>query len=86
MKGIILTTLLLIFVLVLVVAVAVPFGWSPVGATPAPPRWESALGQAVLQASLSRRAGELTNPIQPSKEPLSTGLKIFKMNCTGCHG
>jgi mono/diheme cytochrome c family protein len=74
MKGIILTTLLSIFVLLLVVAVA------------APPRWESAFGQAVLQGSLSPRARELTNSIQPSGEVLSTGLKIFKMNCAGCHG
>jgi mono/diheme cytochrome c family protein len=86
MKGIILTTLLSIFVLLLVVAVAAPLGWWPVSATAAPPRWESAFGQAVLQGSLSPRARELTNPIQPSGEVLSTGLKIFKMNCAGCHG
>ena len=51
-----------------------------------PPQWESALSQAVLRASLSRQARELTNPIQPSNEVLRTGLKIFKMNCAGCHG
>ena len=86
MKGIILTTLLVILVLLLVVAIAAPLGWWPVSATPGPSRWESAFGQAVLRASLSRRARELTNPIQPSNEVLSAGLKIFKMNCAGSHG
>ena len=77
MKGSILTTLFLIFVLLLVVAVAAPLGWWPVSATPAPPRWESAFGQAVLQASLSRRAGELTNPIRPFRRSSQHGSEDF---------
>lgn len=86
MKGILLTTLLVILGLLLVVAIAAQLGLWPVSATPGPPQWESALGQDVLQASLSRQARELTNPVQPSNEVLSTGLKTFKMNCAGCHG
>jgi mono/diheme cytochrome c family protein len=86
MKGIILTMLSLILVLLSVVAIAAQLGWWPVSATPGPSPWESAFGQAVLRASLSRQTRELTNPIQPSNEVLSAGLKIFKMNCVGCHG
>ena len=76
----------LILFLVLVVAIAARVGWWPVNATPVPPQWESAFGQATLQATLSRQARGLTNPIQPSNEVFLTGLKIFKMNCAGCHG
>jgi mono/diheme cytochrome c family protein len=71
---------------VLVVAISARVGWWPVSATTGPPQWESAFGQAALQATLSRQARGLKNPIQPSNEVLLTGLKIFKMNCAGCHG
>src|SRR6266853_121712 len=86
MKRIILTMLSLILFLVLVVAIEARVGWWPVNATPVAPQWESAFGQATLQATLSRQACGLKNPIQPSKEVFLTGLKIFKMNCAGCHG
>ena len=86
MKGIILTALTLILFLLLIVGVTARLGWWPVSATAVPSHWESALGQAMLQASLSHQATGLTNPIQPSIEVLLTGLKIFKMNCAGCHG
>ncbi len=83
MKRIILATLTLILFLVLVVAISARVGWWPVSATPVPPQWESAFGQATLQASLVRQARGPMNPMQPSNEVLLTGLKIFKMNCAG---
>jgi cytochrome c len=86
MKRIILTALTLILFLLLVVGVTARLGWLPVSATAVPSYCESAFGQAMLQASLSRQAAGLTNPIRPSNEVLITGLKIFKMNCAGCHG
>jgi mono/diheme cytochrome c family protein len=86
MKRIILTALSLILFLLLLVSVTVRLGWWPVNATEVAPQWESKFSQALLQASLSRRARGLTNPIQPSNNVLITGLKTFKMNCAGCHG
>src|ERR1051325_340500 len=86
MKRIILTTLSLILLSALVGAISARLGWWPVSATAMPPQWESAFGQVTLQASLSRQARGLTNPMQPSNEVLNAGLKIFKMNCAGCHG
>jgi mono/diheme cytochrome c family protein len=86
MKRIILTALTLILFLLLILGVTARLGWLPVSATAVPSHWESAFGQAVVQASLSRRARGITNPIRPSNEVLSQGLKIFKMNCAGCHG
>jgi len=86
MKRIILTTLSLILFLVLVVAISARLGWCPVSANAMPPQWESVFGQAMLQASISRQASGLENPVRSSNDVLITGLKIFKMNCAGCHG
>jgi len=86
MTRIISTALALIFLLLLVVGLTARLGWLPVSATARPPPWESALGQKTLQASLSRQAAGLTNPIPPSKDVLIAGSKIFNTNCAGCHG
>ena len=86
MKRIILTTLSLILFLVLVLGISARLGWWPVSATAMSPQWESAFGQATLQASLSRQARALKNPMQPSNEVLLAGLKTFKIDCAGCHG
>lgn len=86
MKRIILTALSLILFLLLLVGVTARLGWWPVSATAVPPQWESKFGQGLLQASLSNQAGGLTNPIRLSNDVLIAGLKIFKMNCAGCHG
>jgi len=86
MKGIILTALTLILFLLLIVGATARLGWWPVSATGVPSHWESAFDQAMLEASLSHQASGLTNPIRPSNEVLIEGLKIFKMNCAGCHG
>jgi hypothetical protein len=67
MKRIILTMLSLILFLVLVVAIAARVGCWPVNATPVPPQWESAFGQATLQATLSRQARGLKNPIHRTR-------------------
>ena len=86
MKRIILTALSLILFLLLLVGVTARLGWWPVDATAMPPQWESKFGKALLQSSLSNRAADLANPIRPSNDVLIAGLKIFKMNCAGCHG
>jgi uncharacterized membrane protein YbjE (DUF340 family) len=54
MKRMIFATLSLILFLVLTVAISARLGWWPLSATAMPPQWESAFGQATLQASLSR--------------------------------
>jgi mono/diheme cytochrome c family protein len=86
MKRIFLTILFLLGLIVGAAVLTARLGWWPVAATSRPPQLESALGQCVLSASLSRQAAGLTNPVQPSNDVLIAGLKIFKMNCTGCHG
>ena len=86
MKRIILTVLTVILFLLLVLGVTAQLGWWPVNATAVPSHWEFSFGQAILQASLSHQTAGLTNPIWPRNDVLITGLKVFKMNCAGCHG
>jgi mono/diheme cytochrome c family protein len=86
MIRIILTAVGLIVLAVAAAVVTARLGLWPVAATARPPQLESTSGQAMLRASLSRRAAGLTNPLQPSSEVLIAGQKIFKTNCAGCHG
>lgn len=63
------------------------FGWLPSSATADPPKWESSLGMQVLDASLDKRSGRLSNEIAGSDAAaLAAGGKIYADNCAGCHG
>ena len=86
MIRIILTALGLIVFAIVAAVVTARLGLWSVAATARPPQLESTFSQAMLRASLSRRATGLTNPLQPSNEVLLAGQKIFKTNCAGCHG
>ena len=39
-----------------------------------------------LDASMERRAPRVTSPMPPTDENLIDGMKIYTMNCAGCHG
>jgi mono/diheme cytochrome c family protein len=86
MKRFILSIVILLVIIAVVVGLTTRFGFWPVAATTTPPRWEATLAQSALRASLSRQAAGLTNPVQASNDVLMTGQRMFKMNCTGCHG
>src|ERR1041385_4654005 len=61
-------------------------GWWPTRATASPPTWARAFAQAALRSSVAKRARGITNPIPVSDETLLAGMKIYRMNCAGCHG
>ncbi len=86
MKNVVLAALLLISLIALILGSVAGFGFWPVNGTATPSQSEAKLTQSILQASLHRQAKGLTNPIQPSGDVLLAGMKIFKMNCAGCHG
>ena len=74
--------LLLIPIIAVLVSVT---GVAPITANATPHSWESTVARKALDASLAR-APRLQNPIQPTSESLSAGLKLFRRNCAGCHG
>ena len=67
-------------------AIVLVCGWTSVHATAAPSRWETFVGRNALAASVGRQAPKLQNPISPTSGNLRSGLKIYRDNCSGCHG
>ena len=83
--------LLLTLIVLLVIAVGAGvvtarLGFWPVAATSRPSSAEITLAKPALHASLQRQAAGLQNPVTPSTDVLTAGLKTFKANCAGCHG
>ena len=83
---------LIVFILGLITlpvlfALAGVLGLLPSNASSNPPGWESSFGMRALDASLEKRSGKLSNPID-SKDAaaLAAGKKIYADNCAGCHG
>lgn len=67
-------------------AVIFLLGGSPVDATAAPPRWETALARRSLAASVARQAPKIQNPVPLSSDTLRAGMKTYRDACAGCHG
>jgi hypothetical protein len=55
-------------------------------ATADPPAWEARFADRALEASLSREARSLRNPITVNDDALLAGMKLYIDNCSGCHG
>ena len=51
-----------------------------------PARWEAALLQRAVHASVRREAPEAANPFPPTDDNLIAGGKIYLNECAGCHG
>ena len=47
---------------------------------------ERRMAMPSLDASVDRRAPQITNPIQPTDANLTAGMKVYQTNCTSCHG
>lgn len=62
-------------------------GWLPSNSTSEPPHWESSIGMRALDASLEKRSGALSNPVQPNDNvSIAAGKKIYADKCAACHG
>jgi len=79
-------------IIVAVVAIAIVgsgaalLGFLPTRANTVPPEWEGHFAMSALDNSVERHAARLNNPVPPTDENLINGLKIYTMNCAGCHG
>jgi mono/diheme cytochrome c family protein len=51
-----------------------------------PPHWEQHLAMSAADASMERHAPRVTNPLVPNDQNLIDGIKLYTMNCAGCHG
>jgi mono/diheme cytochrome c family protein len=79
----VIVTLLLLFLGGLAIAT---LGLLPTNADSTPPKIESHFAMSALDASMERHAPRVTSPVPPTDENLIEGMKIYTMNCAGCHG
>ncbi len=78
-----------IITLVVLVVGAISFlflGMMPTNADATPPAMEESIAMRALDASMDRKAPRVSNPVTPTDENLIEGMKIYTMNCSGCHG
>ena len=61
-------------------------GFIPTNANATPPKMEQQIANSALDASMERHAPRVNNPVPPTDENLIEGIKIYTMNCAGCHG
>lgn len=61
-------------------------GLLPTSADSTPPRMESRFAMSAVDASMERHAARVTNPVPATDDNLIDGMKIYTMNCAGCHG
>ena len=61
-------------------------GFLPTRANSTPPDFERHVAMSALDNSVERHAPRVKNPVPTTDENLIAGLKIYTMNCAGCHG
>jgi thiosulfate dehydrogenase len=71
---------------ILALLVAARQGWLAVGASSRPPAWESRISDMALDAGVARQAPRRRNPIPATDAELLAGLKLYRNDCSGCHG
>jgi mono/diheme cytochrome c family protein len=86
MGKIILGIVLAIVALAIVGSGLALLGFVPTRANTSPPDWESHFAMSALDNSVERHAPRVNNPVPPTDENLIAGMKIYTMNCAGCHG
>jgi len=61
-------------------------GFVPTRADATASEMELHLAMSALDNSVDRHAPRVNNPMPPTDENLIAGVKIYTMNCAGCHG
>jgi hypothetical protein len=84
MRNFILGVVVTLLVLVLGGLATAMLGLLPTTADATPPRIERRIAMSAVDASMERRAPQLTNPVPPTDDNLIDGMKIYTMNCAGC--
>ena len=86
MRGFILGIFITILVLLIGGLGLALLGFLPTRANIAPPEMERHIAMSALDNSVERHAPRLNNPVPPTDDNLIAGIKIYTMNCAGCHG
>jgi mono/diheme cytochrome c family protein len=86
MRNFILGVVITLLVLGLGGLAAAMLGFLPTTADATPPRIERRIAMSAVDASMERHAPRVTNPVPSTDDNLIDGMKIYVMNCAGCHG
>jgi thiosulfate dehydrogenase len=86
MRNVILGIVITILVLLIGGLGVALLGFLPTTANGHPPEMESHIAMSALDNSVERHAPRMNNPVPPTDQNLTEGLKIYTMNCAGCHG
>ena len=70
----------------ILLAVAGSLGFLSISATATPSAWESRAAGRAVRASLAKEAIGLASPVPANEENLRIGMRLYRMNCAGCHG
>jgi thiosulfate dehydrogenase len=61
-------------------------GFFPTNANTPPANFERHLAMSAVDASTDRHAPHVNSPVLPTDQNLIDGMKVYTMNCAGCHG
>jgi len=61
-------------------------GFFPANANATPPKLETHIAMGAVDASTDRHAAHTTSPVLVNDQNMIDGMKIYTMNCSGCHG
>jgi thiosulfate dehydrogenase len=86
MRSFILGIIFTLAVLILGGLSAALLGFIPTTANVAPPKFETHLAMSAVDASTEKHAPHINSPVQPTADNLIDGMKLYNMNCAGCHG
>jgi mono/diheme cytochrome c family protein len=86
MRNFILGMVVAVVALAIVGAGAALLGLLPTRANASPPEWESHFAMSALDNAVERHAARQNNPVPATDANLIDGLKIYSVNCAGCHG
>src|SRR3989442_3382167 len=86
MRNFILGVIITLLVLVARGLCLARLGFVHTNADATPPSWEQRIAMSSLDASMERHAPRVNNPVPPTDDNIIDGMKLYTMNCAGCHG
>jgi len=86
MRNFILGIIVTLLVIVLGVLAVAMLGLVPTNADATPPHFERHIAMTAIDASMEKHAPRVTNPIPATDDNIIAGIKVYTMNCAGCHG
>ena len=86
MRGFIIGIIITLVVLAVASLGYALLGLMPTNADATPPHYEERVANMALDASMERHAPRVNSPVPPTDDNLIDGIKLYTMNCAGCHG